>query len=283
MLLSQLVQEHTKTLPSKDVRLIVQKILDVQSDEWAFIQNHTLSNVELMMLEKTFLRREEGMPVARIFEEWEFWGLPFHLSKDTLVPRPDTETIVNAALQAYKEDEPETILDLGTGSGCILISLLSEFPNAFGVGVDLSKDAVMTARKNAVRNNVFKRCEFLQANWSDPIHGKFDLIVSNPPYIESAVIESLEQEVRNHDPILALDGGRDGLDSIKILLKKIKNSFSENGRAFFEIGYDQADMIMKLIKYFGFSTLAIHLDLAGHRRVIEFTCGDNNKKNESQA
>lgn len=283
MLLGQLVQEHSKKLPPKDVRLIVQKIMDVESGEWAFIQHHILSNIELMMLQKTLAKRATGVPVARIFEEWEFWGLPFHLSKDTLVPRPDTETIIDAALQAYKEDAPDTILDLGTGSGCILISLLNEFPDAFGIGVDLSKDAVVTARKNAVRNNVFKRCEFIQANWSDPIKGKFDLIVSNPPYIESAVIESLEPEVRNHDPILALDGGKDGLDSIKTLLKKIKNSFSKNGRAFFEIGYDQADMVMKLIKDFGFSTSTIHLDLAGHKRVIEFTCGDNNKKNESQA
>jgi release factor glutamine methyltransferase len=283
MQLQKCLKKYHNDLPSKDVRLITQKILGIPSDEWAFSQEKMLNEGEQKILEGFLQRRQAGEPVARLFEEWEFWGLSFHISKDTLVPRPDTETLIEAVLKRYRQHPPRTILDLGTGSGCILISLLSEFPDSFGIGVDLSKDAVVTARKNAIHNNVFRRCEFIQSDWSDAIQGTFDLIVSNPPYIESDLIESLAPEVRNHDPILALDGGEDGLESIEILLKKIKSSFSETGTAYFEIGHDQADRVMKLIEVFGFSTNEIHKDLAGHRRVIEFTCGDKNKKNESQA
>ena len=274
MIIQDILNAHTEALPQKDVRLIVQKILNISNEEWLFSKEKELSDPEVLMLNKVIERRLSGQPVARIFQEWEFWGLDFSLSPDTLVPRPDTETIIEAVLKNRNTAPPDTILDLGTGSGCILISLLTEFENAFGVGIDISKGALDMARRNSVKHNVFKRCEFLQANWSAPLDGEFEVIVSNPPYIETATIESLSIEVREHDPFLALDGGEDGLDSIKILLEKIKNCASDKTSIFFEIGYNQADSVMKLIDKNGFSTRNVHKDLSGHDRVIEFAYGD---------
>lgn len=269
-----LIQQHSKDIPLKDIRLILQKILAIPDSDWISSKERPITETEQAMFEHIMMRRQKGEPVARIFQEWEFWGLSFYLSNDTLVPRPDTETIIEAVLKNTNATQAYNILDLGTGSGCILISLLTELTESFGIGIDLSKDALKTARRNAVFHNIFKRCEFLYADWSSPLQGHFDIIVSNPPYIETSVIESLSPEVRDFDPILALDGGEDGLDSIKILLEKIKPCVSEKTLIFFEIGYNQADRVMKLIDKFGFSTRAVHNDLQGHQRVIEFAYGD---------
>ncbi len=280
MIVQDIITQYSHDIPAKDLRLLLQKILNISDEDWITSQQMDVMDIQAQMIEKIAARRIQGEPVARIFREWEFWGLNFHLSADTLVPRPDTETLIEAVLKTCPTP-PTTILDLGTGSGCILISLLHEYTGAFGVGVDVSEGALKTARRNAVHNNVFNRCQFICADWSEPLQGAFDVIVSNPPYIESDVIHNLQPEVRGHDPILALDGGEDGLDSIKILLNKIKSCMSEKTFVFFEIGYNQADSVMKLIEEFGFSTRKVHKDLAGHNRVIEFTHGDNNKKIES--
>lgn len=280
MILQSVINQY-KTLPPKDVRLIIQKILNISDEEWLLNKDKALSDIENKMIERVMQRRLNGEPVARIFQEWEFWGLEFHLSKDTLVPRPDTETIIDFVLKTQNMP-PASILDLGTGSGCILISLLKEYEDAFGVGIDISAGALKTARRNAVRHDVFKRSEFIKADWTMPIEGTFDVIVSNPPYIETSVIESLQPEVREHDPYIALDGGEDGLDSIKIILEKIKSHTSDNTSIFFEIGYNQTDSVMKLIDKYGFYTKDVYKDLSGHDRVIEFAFGDKIKKNELQ-
>lgn len=274
MILSSFLDSYKEQIPSKDLRLIAQYVLNISDQDWIISKDKQISENEKQFLELVLQKRISGIPCARLFQQWEFWGMDFSLSKDTLVPRPDTETLIEAVLKTQNTTSPKQILDLGTGSGCILISLLSEYPEAFGVGVDISKDALRTAKKNAVRHNVFKRSEFLQADWSTPLQSTFDVIVSNPPYIETSVIESLEVEVKDHDPILALDGGEDGLDSIKILLGKIKNCVANNTSIFFEIGYNQADSVMKLIEKNGFSTKDVHKDLSGHDRVIEFAYGD---------
>ncbi|MCB9964359.1 MAG: peptide chain release factor N(5)-glutamine methyltransferase [Rhodospirillales bacterium] len=289
-------QEYLKTyraqIPEKDLRLLLQRGLNLSSSDWISKKETPLDPAQERRVNALISRRLSGEPVARIFEEWEFWGLPFCLSKETLVPRPDTETVIECVLAANSSGTttgradgrtPQTILDLGTGSGCILIALLHEFPSAFGVGVDLSEGALETARRNAVRNNVFNRCHFIKGDWSAALEGSFDIIVANPPYIESRLIETLHPEVKNHDPILALDGGPDGLESIRILLSAIKSCMAPHTQLFMEIGYDQAGKVRNLIEESGLSTSAVRQDLGGHDRVICFGYGDNPKKNESEA
>lgn len=222
-------------------------------------------------------RRLSGEPLARMIGTQEFWSLEFELSPDTLEPRADTETLVEAALRRFKDHPPRRILDIGTGTGCILISLLHEWPQAQGVGTDLAAGAVETARRNAERLGVAGRARFVQTDWAAGIDGVFDLIVSNPPYISREVIANLAPEVRNHDPILALDGGEDGLDAYKIILTEIKRVLAPGGWFFLEIGYDQSDSVPRLVENIGSTPERIIPDLGGNPRVVECHMGITKK------
>ena len=166
-------------------------------------------------------RRLTGEPVARILGRREFWGLTFELSPATLVPRPETETVVSATLawcrRTGRGREPLSILDLGTGSGAILVALLSELPAAFGVGADIAPEALVTARRNAVRHGVAGRATFVAGRWTAPLNGRFDIVAANPPYIPTSDILTLAPEVKAHDPVAALDGGRDGLNACRAI------------------------------------------------------------------
>jgi release factor glutamine methyltransferase len=217
-------------------------------------------------------RRIAGEPVARILGEKEFWGLTFRLSRDTLVPRPDSETVVAAALAAVDEtggrDRALRVLDLGTGTGALLIALLSELPKASGVGTDLAPGAIETARDNAGRLGLAERTEFRAGNWGDGLTGGFDLVVSNPPYVVSSEIEGLPVEVWAFDPYLALDGGPDGLAAYKAIIADLPRLLRENGRAFLEVGAGQAGQVQDFAAEAGFDSLT-HADLAGIERVVE--------------
>ncbi|GJD91360.1 Release factor glutamine methyltransferase [Methylobacterium hispanicum] len=213
-------------------------------------------------------RRLAGEPVARILGAWEFWGLPFRLSPETLVPRPDTETVIDTALRLRPDrSAPLRILDLGTGSGCILTALLHEYPRAFGVGLDRDPAALRTARSNADRNGVGARAAFLAGDWCDPLAGPpFDLVVSNPPYIATGVIAGLAREVRDHDPPAALDGGADGLAAYRRILAALPERLARGGAALLEIGFDQAGDLDALAR--DFVRRETVRDLAGHDRVM---------------
>lgn len=226
------------------------------------------------LLERDVERRLGGMPLSRILGEREFYGLSFALGAGTLDPRPDTETIIDAALSAFASDPPARILDLGTGSGCLLVTLLHQWNRAWGVGVDLSFPALCVARANAIRHGVSDRAAFIQGNWAESLAGSFDLMVSNPPYIPNQEIKTLSKEVQNHDPILALDGGEDGLDAYRIVIPGIKNRLTPRGRAFVEIGFGQALDVARLVEKSGLVPSRIHADLAGVERVFEIRRGD---------
>jgi len=215
-------------------------------------------------------RRLVGEPVARILGAWEFWGLPFALGPETLVPRPDTESVVETALRLLPE-RPLRLIDLGTGSGCILVALLHERPGALGTGLDRSAAALAVARRNAAANGVADRAAFLCGSWLDALKGPFDLIVSNPPYIAAPVIETLEPEVRGHDPRAALDGGADGLDAYRAILADVARRpglLSAHGALVLEIGYDQGNALTRLAQEAGFEVIGVGRDLAGHDRVV---------------
>ena len=233
-----------------------------------------LSDEQFNLICSDLESRLNGVPLSRLYGEREFWGLNFLLSPETLDPRPDTETIIDIAKRRFEKKEPEMILDLGTGSGCILISLLSEFKASRGVGIDLSLGAVNMARENAKKNNCADRSMFYCGDWARALNEKFDLVVSNPPYISNQIIPTLSLEVRNHDPILALDGGNDGLIAYRQIFSSLKNLLNLSGIALFEIGYDQEETVSRLAVDYGFLVHGVHPDLAGQPRVVDMSSGD---------
>jgi release factor glutamine methyltransferase len=220
-------------------------------------------------------KRLAGMPMSKIIGVQEFYGREFIVSKDVLDPRPDTEMIIDLALKRFGRHLPLRILDLGTGSGCIVLTLLCEFSNASALAADISGKALDIAYKNAEKLGLSERCTFVESNWFNSIvYEEFDLIVSNPPYIRSDVIPELPREVQNHDPILALDGGQDGLEAYKIIFSVIKNYLKPNGIGLFEIGFDQRESIMRLGRESRFMHCDVHPDLSGQPRVAEICSGD---------
>jgi release factor glutamine methyltransferase len=209
-----------------------------------------LSEAETSRLAQYAERRIAGEPVARILGSREFWGLPFRLSEATLVPRPDTETVVELALEIFRERQAShriRIADIGTGSGAILLALLHEIPGAFGVGTDLSLTALKTARDNAAALGLADRAGFVACSYAAALRGPFDLIVSNPPYIPSAEIPKLSIEVREHDPHLALDGGNDGYDAYRALIPQATERLASGGALIVEAGQGQAGNIETLM------------------------------------
>ena len=215
-------------------------------------------------------RRLRGEPVDRILGEKEFFGLKFSLNAATLVPRPETELLVVRTLALLEGRHHKRILDLGTGTGCIAISVLTESPSAAAVAVDASGEALVCARANAERHGVTKRFEAREGSWFEPLEAgdKFDVIVSNPPYIARKTIETLSPEVKDHDPRLALDGGPDGLDAYRVILADAARWLKSDGWVVVEIGADQGPQVGALMHKAGFEDVTVEKDLAGLDRVV---------------
>ena len=230
-----------------------------------------LSTAEADRLDDFTRRRLAGEPVARILGKKEFWGVSFKLSKATLVPRPDTETVVEQALEILRASPISAvrIADIGTGSGAILLALLLELPHAFGIGTDLSEGALGTAQENAGQLGLGGRSGFVACNYAAALSGGFDLIVSNPPYVRSADIAGLDIEVRVHDPLLALDGGTDGLEAYRILIPEAAGLLKPGGALVVEAGQGQAGDIGALMAAAGLMPpWAPKTDLAGIPRAV---------------
>ncbi len=258
--------------PDLDARILVAARLKLDPVVLVREPDRRLAPQERATLRDAGLRRLAGEPVARILGFREFWGLPFLLSAETLVPRPDSETLVSAVLGAVDRTggraRPLRILDLGTGTGCLLIALLHELREARGLGIDTSLDAVETARLNAERIGVSARAAFVTGDWAEGIVGPFDIVVSNPPYIESAVIGDLQPEVRDHDPHLALDGGADGLDAYRIIAAELPRLLAPDGFCALEIGAGQRQAVSGLLAGHEIEPIEAHRDLGGHDRVL---------------
>ncbi len=237
---------------------------------WDRIALDTL--VPLLDLAAIMARRCAGEPVARILGQAGFWDMELELAVSTLVPRPDTETVVTNVLARRERERGQShncrILDLGTGSGAILLALLRELPGALGVGTDLSQEALLVARRNADRHGLRERTDFVVGHWARAIEGRFDVVVSNPPYIPTADLADLSPEVRLHDPVLALDGGQDGLDAYREIFAALPSLLAPGGLAALEFGMGQAANIRALAGTERFSGVEVHRDLAGRERVI---------------
>jgi release factor glutamine methyltransferase len=225
---------------------------------------------KLHVLETYAARRLRGEPVVRILGEKEFWSLSFKLNAATLVPRPETELLVERGLEIIGPLDRARILDLGTGTGCIPISLLTEYSDVTAVAVDLSAEALEMARFNANRHGVGDRFTALKGSWFDPIEAgaRFDLITSNPPYIETAEIATLMPEVREHDPRLALDGGPDGLEAYRAIAAEAGLFLKPEGTLLLEIGSTQAQAVSDILVGAGFAQVETEYDLNGLERMI---------------
>jgi len=214
-------------------------------------------------------RRIAREPVSRILGRREFWSLAFGIGPATLDPRPDSETLVSAALARVADRNARlSLLDLGSGSGCLLLALLSELPNARGLGVDLAPAAVAVATRNADALGLAGRARFLVGDWDRGIGGRFDLVVSNPPYISRSAIAALAPEVALHEPRLALDGGADGLDGHRAVADALRRRLAPDGLALVEIGAEQADMAPVIYAARGLVPIGCEKDLAGMPRVL---------------
>lgn len=255
-----------------DAGVLLAHVLGVERAGLLMHGDEPLSAAQSAAFDEAVARRAAREPVSRIVGEREFWSLPFSLSPATLDPRPDSETLIEAVLEARPDRAGvRNILDLGTGSGCLLVAALSEYPGATGVGLDMSVEALRTAEANAARNGVGGRARFVEGGWDQAPGGPFDLILSNPPYIPEGEIDGLAPEVRGHDPRLALSGGADGLDAYRALAPVIADRLAPGGIAAIELGDGQADAVDALFGAAGLRTLAQRRDLGGAERAFVLT------------
>lgn len=255
-----------------DARLLIAHALDI---ERATVMTHgerLLSDRELAAVDALAVRRLRSEPVARIVGAREFWSLSLALTPDVLVPRPDTETVVEAALDSIRREatqlESLRLLDIGTGSGALLLALLSELPNATGTGTDISAAALNVARANAARHALETRCSFVACDIAAGVQGRFDLIVSNPPYVVRGDLPTLDAEVRDYDPALALDGGEDGLDCYRAIAVDARRLLADGARLIVELGAGQEPAVRSIFADAGLAPGAAYKDLAGIPRAL---------------
>jgi release factor glutamine methyltransferase len=282
MLASHLYKQTEKQLadaeilnPSLVARAFIATLLGLDDYRHGTSADVTLDNEALAQIESWVARAKSGEPYTKIIQEAEFYGFRFYVTNDVLDPRPDTETIIEAVQKRYKDNNAALrFLDLGTGSGCLIITLLKLYQNAKGVAVDISKTALEVARRNQDRHELGTRLVLKQSNWMDNVEGVFDVIVSNPPYIANHEMANLSENVRKYDPNLALVAGDDGLDCYKKIFSSLKSHLVPSGFAFFEIGFSQHSEVMRLGMDTGILQSYTHADLAGIPRVVEISFGE---------
>jgi release factor glutamine methyltransferase len=271
--------------PQAEARILLEAATGLSRAAIIGFPERPLAREQLSEMERLVGRRVQREPISKILGWREFWSLDFRVTGDTLDPRPDSETLIEAVLARIGETHaPLRILDLGTGTGCLILALLSELPNARGLGIDISKDALSIAQFNAEHLGLGGRAEFKIGDWGRDISPgvfapelpgafapeRFDVIVSNPPYIETAALATLEPEVVRHDPRLALDGGREGLDAYRRLAPDAARLLKEGGLLALEIGQGQGDAVREILREAGLESTAAATDLAGIERCLLF-------------
>jgi release factor glutamine methyltransferase len=255
--------------PRRRARALLAAVLDVSAVQVFAYPERLLNSVQLARVSAMLDRMLAREPLSRIIGWREFWGLEFLLSDDTLDPRPESETLVEAVLARLPErDRHYRFLDLGTGTGCLLLALLSEYPAASGVGVDIAPGAARTARDNAERLGLGAKANFVAGSWGGALTGQFEGVVANPPYIERAAIADLPHEVRQYDPIRALDGGADGLAAHRTIAAELPRLLPRGGLFAAEVGLGQASAVAAILTRHGLRVDGIVSDLAGIERCV---------------
>ena len=243
---SNLLKE--RNIPSfiLDSELLLSKTLNKSREEILINLEKVLDNRDIHVFKEFLKRRSKSEPIAYILGEKEFWSKKFYVNEHTLIPRPETELIVAELIKVYNKKKI-TILDVGTGSGCIIVSLISHLNGSFGTGIDISKNAILIAKKNALKHGLDQKIKFSNKSFENMFGRKFDLIVSNPPYIERKNIKNLKDDIKKYEPRMALDGGNDGLDLIKKIIYKSKSILKIKGMLALEIGNEQIKKVSKIL------------------------------------
>jgi release factor glutamine methyltransferase len=268
MTVREVYQRLKSRIDALDARLLMCHAMKTSQEEFLLQQHDKLQPLIVEAIEVMAVQREQGKPVAKILGYREFYGRHFITTNDTLDPRPDSETLIEAVLKQIKPDQPCHILDLGTGTGCLLITLLCERPDATGVAVDSSPPALTVARKNAYALGVMDRIQFVESDWTQKLDGLFDIVVSNPPYIATHEIDGLAVDVKQYDPMAALDGGPDGLESYRLIIGDLSRILKPGGLAAFEVGHTQAHQVGELLTTYRFKNVTFAKDIAGIDRVV---------------
>ncbi len=253
-----------------DARLLLQEAADLSHEQVVAEPDAALTPVESDCYAAMLARRERGEPVSRIIGRREFFGRDFVVTPDVLDPRPDTETLIDLVLRMAGELSQVRVLDLGTGTGILAVTLLAEWPDARGLATDVSPAALAVARANAEAHGVHARLSFHQGDWFSGLDGQFDVIVSNPPYIPSAAIAGLDRGVKDHDPRAALDGGADGLAPYRVIAAAAKAHLRPGGVVAVEFGAGQAEAVADIFHGAGFARWGEGVDLGGHVRCAAF-------------
>jgi len=247
-----ILKENKIPNPQLDSEILLSKSINKDKKHIILNSKEVLNNKQLDNFNNFIERRKKGEPIAYLINKKEFWKDEFYVNKDVLIPRPDTELIIEQVLKIYSKQAQSQVLDIGTGSGCILLSILKERPNFYGTGIDISKKSINISKFNANKLNMTNRAKFIHSSVDNFKIGKYNLIVSNPPYIELLNFKYLEKDVINFEPKLALSGGFDGFSKIRQVINKAKNLIKKNGKFILEIGFNQKNRVKKILNNEGF-------------------------------
>jgi len=254
--------------PFLDSEILLSKSIDKDKKYIILNSKKIIKNEQLINFNSFIDRRKEGEPIAYLTNKKEFWKNEFYVDKDVLIPRPDTELIIEQVLKTSTKQSQLQVLDIGTGSGCILLSIIKERPNFYGTGIDISKESINVSKINAKQLNLTNRVKFFHSCVDNFHIGKYDIVVSNPPYIELLSLKYLEKDVVNFEPRLALNGGLDGLSKIRKVISKTSVLIKKNGKFILEIGFNQKNKVKKILKKEGFYVNKVLKDYGNNDRCI---------------
>tara|TARA_B100001063_G_scaffold100157_1_gene93545 strand:+ start:188 stop:1036 length:849 start_codon:yes stop_codon:yes gene_type:complete len=255
---------------SLDSRIILKEVFCFDEKELILNSQLIVTKNKISEADKILARRISGEPVSKIFGKRDFYKSTFLISEDVLDPRPETELIIEIANNFILDKGYKNFIDLGTGSGCIILSILKDNKSLRAIGIDISNKAINIAQKNCSNLNLEKQATFLVSNWLSKVSGSYDLIISNPPYIPSKDIDALSANVKNYDPLISLDGGEDGLKCYRQIAEDINRVIGKNGRVVLEIGYNQAEDVIKIFESKDFIFLDKYIDINGLDRILTF-------------
>ena len=254
--------------PILDSEILLSNALKISREKMLLNLNKKITQSEIDKFNKLLIKRKKKEPIAYIFGSKEFWKTTFVINQSVLIPRPETELLVEQSLKYLKKNRDYKVLDIGTGSGCILISILKERTKCKGIGIDFSKEAIKVAKINAKMQQLENRIKFVYSDVDKFLSSKYDLIVSNPPYIKTCELKNLNEDIKNYEPIMALDGGSDGLSEIKKIIIRSSELLKRGGRLVLEIGHGQLNSVVNMIKEKKYYINNISKDLAGNTRCI---------------
>ncbi len=265
---SKILRNSSSGTPKLDSEILLSKVVKKNRQYLILNFDHELKKENIKLFNFLLERRKKGEPIAYLINKKEFWKKNFYINKDVLIPRPDTELLVEETLKLFNANSKLSILDIGTGSGCILLSILDERKNFFGTGIDISKKAINVARFNAKMHQLRNRTKFYNSDIDKFLIGKYDLILSNPPYIKQEDLKYLEKDVKDFEPKLALDGGKDGFSEVKKVIGKTSMLLKKNGKFILEIGFRQKNRILSILKRNNFFINKVIKDYGKNDRCI---------------